>query len=415
MFFDTPILKDFSHYTNVINEIRHALNSELNILINGFSGCGKSTIINLMLIEKGYEVLFINSSNYENLASIKNRVTCFVKTNTIQSFINKQSKIIFVDDLDVIMNIDRNFFSFITEFINSNVCSLICANNPFMNKKILNTKDCFQCVLDIKRLSYKQCFQIIVAHLPDTMMIDYDKLTILIKENNNDLRTVANNIHEVLLGRSTYFLKKRPKYFEMNITEIIEELCSSLLSENEINEIVTLDINQIVSSLHENIYQLFSSRVLDTDELKCMKEFNEIVINSEYIGKYIFDKYDFATWDHYTYDKIKYMNHLLFHHFKKYSTPIRVKISHSQLINKQSLALNFNKKIIKMEKDHDISRLDCSSVIFYLYSIIHSSMNKVEIIKFVTKNDFEITTRFLSDFLPEQKQRILKLKNSMLK
>lgn len=412
MFLSNPTLGDFNHYLYAINEIRVALQSKLNILISGHSGCGKSNIVNMILTEKNFEVLNINSSTYDSLSLIKNRVTCFSKTNTISSFINKQSKIIFVDDLDAIMNIDRNFLSFVIDFIKSNQCKMICVNNSAMNKKILDTKGSFESVVVLKRLSYKQCFQIVIANIPETMDIDYDKLTILIKENNNDLRTVVNNIDDVQINRNVVDLNKRPKFLEMSIDDIVYELCTKILSEKEINEIVTHDINQIVSSLHENISQGFYTNSLDRDEISFIKEFNRIIINAEYIGKSIFDKYDFTTWDHYTYNKIKSLNHLLYNQFSKIT---KFKLSHSQLINKQSLALNFNKKLVKMEKEHNINRLDCAAMFFYIHTIIHSSLGKHTIVKLLSKNDFEIITRFLSDYFPNSKQQVLKLKNTLLK
>jgi hypothetical protein len=143
--------------------------------------------------------------------------------------------------------------------------------------------------------------------------------------------------------------------------------------------------------------------------LQFMKSFNEIILHSEYIGKYIFEKYDFSIWDHYTFSKIKSINNLLHRYFHKTK---KIQMNHSQLINKQSLALNFNKKIVKMEKDLNIQRQDCAFVFLYIYYLIHS---KCDILSVVTKNEFEIITRFVSDFKPEYKQKILKLKNTVLK
>ena len=76
------------------------------------------------------------------------------------------------------------------------------------------------------------------------------------------------------------------------------------------------------------------------------------------------------------------------------------------------MALNFNKKMIKMEKDLHIHRYDCAFVFLYMFYLIHS---KKDILSVLTKNEFEILTRYVSDFKPEYKQKILKLKNTILK
>jgi energy-coupling factor transporter ATP-binding protein EcfA2 len=409
-------INDFSHYLHAVKEVKIALSSENSILINGHSGCGKSTLITLLLNETKHEILEVNSSNYESLSTMKARFLCFSKTKTIAFFTQQQPKIIFVDDLDVLMSIDKKFLGFLIDFIKSNQCKVICINNTSMNKKTLDTKGSFKVIVNLKRLTYKQCFQITVMNIPEHMEIDYDKLTLLIKENNNDLRTVLNHLYDIKINSNVINLRKKPKFLEMTIEEIILQMCYHSLTDQEINEIVTHDINQIICLLHENINKWFSTTSICRKEMEFVRLFNEIVINSEYIGKYIFDKYDFAIWDHYTFDKIKSINHLLFNHFALINNPVPVnKLDHSQLINKQSLALNFNKKLVKMEKDLCVYKLDCSSILMYIHSLIYSKTNKFDILQIVTKNEFEILTRYLSDFSPDSKQQLLKLKNSMLK
>lgn len=401
-------IDNFSHFLYAIKEIRLGLQSpKSSILLNGHSGCGKTTLVHLLLKEKPREILEINSSNYDNLSTFKNKCKCFSSAISIENCFKKIEKIIVIDDLDVLISIDKNFLSFLADFIRSKECSVICVYNHTVNKKAVDMKIEFNVNVYLKRLTYKQCFQIVITNVPDNIEVDYDKLSLLIKENNNDLRTVMNHLNNIQVHSNTQEYKIKPKFLEMNMEEIIHEMCLNLLCDDEINEIITHDINQIVCLIHENSH--YWLKLSFEDQLQFMKSFNEIILHSEYIGKYIFEKYDFSIWDHYTFSKIKSINNLLHRYFHKTK---KIQMNHSQLINKQSLALNFNKKIVKMEKDLNIQRQDCAFVFLYIYYLIHS---KCDILSVVTKNEFEIITRFVSDFKPEYKQKILKLKNTVLK
>lgn len=398
----------FSHLLYAIKEIRLGLQlPKSSILLNGHSGCGKSTLVHLLLKEKPREILEVNSSNYENLSTFKNKCKCFSSTVSIENCFKNIEKIIFIDDLDVLISIDKNFLSFLTDFIKSKECSVICVYNHTVNKKAVDMKIEFSVNIYLKRLTYKQCFQIVITNIPENIDVDYDKLALLIKENNNDLRTVMNHLTDIQVHSDKNEYKVKPKFLEMSLDEIIHEMCLNLLSDNDINEIITHDINQIVCLIHENSHHWL--KLSFQDQLEFMKSFNEIILHSEYIGKYIFEKYDFSIWDHYTFSKIKSINNLLYTYFHKTT---KLQMNHSQLINKQSLALNFNKKMVKMEKDLNIQRQDCAFVFLYIFYLIHSKSN---ILSVVTKNEFEIITRFVSDFKPEYKQKILKLKNTVLK
>lgn len=401
-------LDHFSHFLYAIKEIRSGLQSNRSsILVNGHSGSGKSTLVGILLRERPREILEVNSSNYESLSHVKNKCRCFASTITIENSFKSIEKIIFIDDLDVLISIDKNFLSFLIDFIKSKECSVICVYNHTVNKKTVDMKIQFDINVYLKRLSYKQCFQLVITNIPDNLEIDYEKLSYLIKENNNDLRTVINHLNDIRVNSLITNFKKKPRFLEMSLEDIIQEMCLHLLSESDINEILTHDINQIVCLIHENSYLWL--KMPFNDQIHFMKEFNDIILHSEYIGKYIFEKYDFSIWDHYTFSKLKSINHLLNKYFNKINKP---QLNHSQLINKQSLALNFSKKMIKMEKDLSVQRYDCAFVFLYIYCIIHSKMDKGNVL---TKNEFEIITRYVSDFKPEYKQKILKLKSTILK
>ena len=166
-------LDNFSHFLYAIKEIRLGLQlPKSSILLNGHSGSGKTTLVHLLLKEKPREILEINSSNYENLSNFKNKCKCFSSTITIENCFKSIEKIIFIDDLDVLITIDKNLLSFLADFIKSRECSIICIYNQTVNKKPVYMKIEFSVNVYLKRLAYKQCFQIVVTNIPENIDID---------------------------------------------------------------------------------------------------------------------------------------------------------------------------------------------------------------------------------------------------
>lgn len=412
-------ISDFSHYFGAINELRSGLSSKSNILLNGHSGSGKTTLIHLLVKEYKFEVLHVHSSNYESLSSCKNMFHCFASTTSIKHLLYKFSKLILIDDLDVIMNIDKNFCSFLVDFTNASKCIIVCINNHTINKKINDIKTIFDYVVTLKKLTYKQCFQIIMQKYDTKGDIDYEKLSDLIKNSNNDLRTVLTYLNDTRQDSKCLGTPIRCRFTEMSINDIIYEMCSFKLTHNDIYDIIGHDTNTIVSLIHENITHWLSNQKHDKKTLFFLRDLNNIFIESEYLNKSIFEKYDFSIWDLYTFSRIKSLNHLLVDYgimFKKTE-----KMHYSQMINKQSLAFNFNKKLIKMEHTLDINKMECSYLFLYLYTLMkvaeknNEIAQKVNICRIITKNEFEIITRFLSDFYPSEKNKMIKLKLSIIK
>ena len=86
----------------------------------------------------------------------------------------------------------------------------------------------------------------------------------------------------------------------------------------------------------------------------------------------------------------------------------------SQMINKQSLALNFNKKLVKMEQNMNIDKSSCTFTFMYIYYVL-SNIEPKTISTFITKNEFEIIQRFISDFMPTKKNSFSKVKTCLTK
>jgi hypothetical protein len=86
---------------------------------------------------------------------------------------------------------------------------------------------------------------------------------------------------------------------------------------------------------------------------------------------------------------------------------------HSQLVNKQSLALNFNKKMLKMERRFNLTRGYCQLAFMYIVYLIKYCSQDV-IMTLISKNEIELVTRYISEYEPDIKQIVQKIKSRLL-
>lgn len=416
-------LQDFGHYYNSIKEIREGLKSNKYMLCSGFSGCGKTSLMRLLIQEAKWDILEINSSNYDSLASAKRRISVFTEFKSVVFFFQNTSKLLLIDDMDILSNTDRNFNSFFFDTLKNKTFHfpVICITNSNYEKKIGEAFKVFDTVIHLKKLSFQQCFQLVSKHITeDDDAIDYALLTQLIKENSNDLRTVLNHLDECKSsGASSSHLKrdlrKRSRFYDLSLFDITEVMCTSLLTENEINELIAYDTNQIVSLMHENVYKRLDAKSIDVDEVRFLKRLNRTITESELINKFSFDVFSTNLWEFQSYQKLKMLNFYAFDFFK--DRPARVVLKHDfpQVINKQSLAFNFNKKLIKMENQLSVKRCLLTFPFLYIFSMIaaHKVDPNVNVMKYVNKNELEVILRFVSDYDPSYKPVVVKLKSSL--
>lgn len=416
-------LQDFGHYYNSIKEIREGLKTNKSMLCSGFSGSGKTSLVRLLIQEAKWDILEINSSNYESLASVKKRISVFTEFKSVVFFFQNTSKLLLIDDMDILSNTDRNFNSFFFDTLKNKAFHfpVICITNSNYEKKIGEAFKVFDTVIHLKKLSFQQCFQLASKHISESDDdLDYDILTQLIKENSNDLRTVLNHLdecrksdtHAPLLKRD---LRKRSRFYDLSLFDITEVMCTSLLTENEINELIAYDTNQIVSLMHENMYKCLDAKSIDMKEHAFLKRLNKTIAESELINKFSFDVFSTNLWEFQSYQKLKMLNFYAFDFFKDRDTRVMVKRDFPQVINKQSLAFNFNKKLIKMENQLSVKRCLLTYPFLYIFSMIanHKVAPNIDIMKYVSKNELEVILRFVSDYDPSYKPVVVKLKSSL--
>jgi hypothetical protein len=207
--------------------------------------------------------------------------------------------------------------------------------------------------------------------------------------------------------------QKKDNFLNSDIYSLSKYLMEKNLHKDHVQAFVCNDTNMITSLLHENYHLNLNKTKIDLCEIDFVNNMNEHMLSSEVLGKSTFDSSDSSLWYEYTYTKVKGLNMIMYEHMLKTNTTLvepKQNINYSKIVNKQSLALNFNKKLLKMELNLHVFRNNLSLTLMYIFHICLYK-DKDIIKKTLTKNEIEILSRFFSDFCPDKKKLLGKIKS----
>jgi len=222
------------------------INSKLSfnscIFITGYSGVGKTYIINKIAKELNFFIININSHNCSSSIQFTDLLHKAFVSSLIQILTNNtQKKIIIIDDFDILMAIDNTINISLFNFINININKLnhipiICIINTDLIKKIGEIK--------------KKCNIIPIPNLDE---YEFHKILLTYNNNINFQQTLK------IINDTNYNLSKAIKiitYTEYNkIDDIINinDLYSNIFDRDKFKLIILKEQWIIPLNFHENI------------------------------------------------------------------------------------------------------------------------------------------------------------------
>lgn len=416
-------LNDFNHYLKNINDIKQSIadpkknslhQSYASLLLTGPSGSGKSTLLDLVISKYPHEKLMISPTNYTNLAGLKIKVKHFMTYTSITSFFNPNPKIVVFEDADILLTLDKMVSGYLMDLVANKSDKLgffvtipICiVMNSFQDKKIVEFKEKCTKHTHLSKLNFKQCFQIVnrlLDKLSDTESmkydaVDYEKLTKLIRNSQNDLRVVLNHLDEVftesLTGCDTL---KKTRFVDWNTNDVTKYILSNRLNTLDIYDVLSHESYVISCLVHENFPKILKpSNLSNVEQLRTMQRVNKSFIDADMMNRGAFEHNSSELWDLSNFYKVAATNYHLTEH-KNEHTKI-VNVDFSQLINKHSLALNFHKKLIRMELRLSSTRCDFFPCMLYYTYVLKHRCNKTNVNDYLDKNNADILARYLSDY-----------------
>lgn len=428
---------DFSHFFVQSKQIKQICkeyfdsktNELVSVLVSGPTSCGKSALMKSILKDFAFDVFEITPTSYTNISQLKQNIRQFVTFRSVLSFDKDIKKILFIEDLDNLEKLDRYFFSFYQDLIKNKFdilkfhanCLIITTTNSKYFKKLIDLLSQYNHRINLPKLTFKQCFCIINAWLSREdidELIDYEKLKDLIQKNNYELRVIFNHIEDTFVDTKINIESKKDLLQDVQPSDLAKLVMKDPLTLSQIDAIVSTDTNQILALIHENYPKMnMVEKKFNVNEMLKARDVSRGYRDAEFINKVCFENSDSNLWGVYEYYLLKHLNVTLNSQHnpetKSSSTDKREKLAYSQLINKQSLAFNFNKKINKAENQLNVYRKDLTWMFYYLQSLC-KYIDPSKLKEYITKNEIEVLTRFASDQCDtSMKNKIQKLKSSL--
>lgn len=222
------------------------------ICIYGPDGCGKTVLCKLLFEKYNFQVLEIGK-DVLTIDNVKTAIENFAQNMTIEHYMSKKRKIIFVDDLDVLLSIDRNLVSklmSLNKILKPKRIKIIITCNINTDKKTLNETE-----VETFKMTYptsKDAFAYVMSCL-DAAEIEYDMEKLLNVSNK-----CKGNIREILLNLSCsekeLQMRNLEKTFkDANTFEISKYILSKSYNLEELEHFMKGDVGNVPYILYENL------------------------------------------------------------------------------------------------------------------------------------------------------------------
>ena len=276
---------------NLIDTLKDRQHSPKVLLLLGPTGCGKTTLCNLLFKELNFKVYEVGTK--DTLA----HANTYMLYRTIDSYVDTKRPILFLDNIDILINTERAALSMvddcITNLIRTNTY-LLMTSKYSEEKTITNA---LKKNVEVFRMGYppiKDAFIYLSSVLPDE---PEEELLQIVKKQRGNIRDVVLNIKSS--QKELDDIVKRRGYNEYNNFEIIQ----AFLLNNTWNDVLSIlnnDPSMISYLLYENVI----------DDIYHNREANSTMssywrINSCYVSGSILEKHTHSHLDWSLYNLIQ--------------------------------------------------------------------------------------------------------------
>ncbi|MEK6741875.1 MAG: replication factor C large subunit, partial [Nanoarchaeota archaeon] len=160
------------------------------IVLHGPPGTGKTSLAYVIANETKSEIFELNASDLRN----KEKLDEILRPATEQKSLTKKGKIILVDEVDGISEVDRGGLSELVSLIESSAHPMIITANDIWDKKFSELRRNVEMV-QLKEIDYKTIKDIMIEILrKEKKFIDGDVLTNISVKSKGDLRAAINDL-----------------------------------------------------------------------------------------------------------------------------------------------------------------------------------------------------------------------------
>lgn len=318
--------------------------------IVGPSGCGKSTFCDLLLTENAWDILRIKLTTIDDIKGLIKLMDNFVSHRSIESFMCKKPKVVFFDDVDLLMCADRGVSSVILAFVNEqrkadHAISIIMTCSISEERKLSDLKK----KIDIIRLynpTPKDALVRIINILDkERMVYEATKVLRLAEAHGGNIRGIMMNLHLLNDDNALSDEKRQKLMFDTTPFEMTRRMLTLPCESRDMRAIN--DNNLVPLLMYENYpTELFSNR-LKQSKSKYYELVSTILdrsVHAEALERYMFCNTDWDLWEPVSILKCGYINSLLNSIDRKKSRKDD-NLQFTQALTKAATRHNYNKRL----------------------------------------------------------------------
>ncbi|RLG15927.1 replication factor C large subunit [Candidatus Pacearchaeota archaeon] len=221
------------------------------ILLHGPPGIGKTTLAYVLANETDSEIFELNASDLRN----KDKLKEILKPATQQKSLIKKNKIILVDEVDGISEVDRGGITELLSIVKSSPYPVIMTANDIWNKKLSPIRKQTE-LIKLKEIDYRTIKDVMISILKkENKFIDNNILTNIAVKAKGDLRAAINDLQTIseIQDPSTINLDERNK--ETDIFNSLRQVFKTKPTNDilKVFDTVNMTIDEIILWVEENI------------------------------------------------------------------------------------------------------------------------------------------------------------------
>lgn len=166
-------------------------------IVVGPNGCGKTSFVCSGFNDYNYEFLRPDYSTIHNHQDFVNIISNFINNKSIACMLNRKEekkKAIFIDDLNILLNFDRNCVKYISGLISKKI-KIIISINVEDEKKVTDFKKGNYAYIQLTNPAIGDCLNYVLELLEkQDIEVDEDLLTMLVKKSKCNIRQIFLNL-----------------------------------------------------------------------------------------------------------------------------------------------------------------------------------------------------------------------------
>ena len=221
------------------------------LILHGPPGIGKTTLAYALANETNSEVVELNASDLRNTEKLQE----ILKPAIEQKSLTKQGKIILIDEIDGISEVDEGGIGKLSEIIASSPYPMIITSNNIWERRMNQIRNKSELV-KLKEIDYRTIRDVLINILRrENKFIDGKIITSIAVKSKGDLRAAINDLQTISKLEDPSSVKFDERNKEIDIFNSLKQIFKGKPTNELINifDSVNMNIDDIMLWVEENI------------------------------------------------------------------------------------------------------------------------------------------------------------------